>query len=135
METMGILLNGEYRENLLTRGVYDFIEKYTRTPGFAKEGIYCYNFCLNTSPFEYQPSGAINLSKFKTIELEIITYSPTIDAVASNYELTCSDEGEVIGVRKSNWRLYEYNYNLTLYEERYNILSFISGNCGMMYAR
>jgi hypothetical protein len=135
METMGILLNGEYRENLLTRGVYDFIEKYTRTPGFAKEGIYCYNFCLNTSPFEYQPSGAINLSKFKTIELEIITYSPTIDTVASNYELTCSDEGEVIGVRKSNWRLYEYNYNLTLYEERYNILSFISGNCGMMYAR
>ena len=135
LETMGVLLNGEYRENLLTRGVYDFIEKYTRTPGFAKEGIYCYNFCLNTSPFEYQPSGAINLSKFKTIELEVLTYTPTIDQTASNYEITCSETGEVIGIRKSNWRLYEYNYNMTLYEERYNILSFIGGNCGMMYAR
>jgi hypothetical protein len=136
METMGILLNGEYRENLMTRGVYDFIEKYTRTPGFAKEGIYCYNFCLNTSPFEYQPSGAINLSKFKTVELEMLTYSPTIDETGSRYDFVCSETTEeIIGVRKSNWRLYEYNYNMTLYEERYNILSFISGNCGMMYAR
>ena len=65
--TMGILLNGEYRENTLTRGIFDYVEKYTRTQGSAKEGLYCYNFCLNTSPFEYQPSGAINMSKFKTI--------------------------------------------------------------------
>ena len=136
LETMGILLNGEYRENILTRGVYDFIEKYTRTGGAAKEGLYCYNFCLNTSPHEYQPTGAINLSKFKTIELEINTYSPSIDYVNSSYDIICdTDTGEPIGVRKSNWRLFEYNYNLTLYEERYNILSFIGGNCGMLYSR
>lgn len=136
LETLGILLNGDYRENLMTRGVYDYIEKYTRTSGSAAEGLYCYNFCLNTSPFEYQPSGAINLSKFKTIEIEINTYSPSIDYVSSNYDIICDEElGEPIGVRKSNWRLFEYNYNLTLFEERYNILSFISGNCGMMYSR
>jgi hypothetical protein len=136
LETMGILLNGEYRENLLTRGVYDYIEKYTRTSGAAAEGLYCYNFCLNTSPFEYQPSGAINLSKFKSIELEINTYSPTIDYVNSQYDVVCdATTGEAIGVRKSNWRLFEYNYNLTLYEERYNVLTFISGNCGMLYSR
>lgn len=40
-----------------------------------------------------------------------------------------------IGVRKSNWRLFEYNYNLTVYEERYNVLSFVGGNCGMLYSR
>jgi hypothetical protein len=136
LETMGILLNGEYRENTLTRGVYDFVEKYTRTGGAATEGLYCYNFCLNTSPFEYQPTGAINLSKFKSIELEINTYSPTIDYVNSSYDIVCDAElGEPIGVRKSNWRLFEYNYNLTLFEERYNILSFIGGNCGMLYSR
>ena len=61
LETLAILFNGEYRENLMTRGVYDYIEKYVRTKGNAKEGLYCYNFCLNTSPFEYQPSGAINM--------------------------------------------------------------------------
>lgn len=135
LETMGIVLDGEYRESLLTRGIYDYIEKYTRTKGNAKEGIYCYNFCLNTSPYEYQPSGAINLSKFKNIELEISTYIPSIDLVNSSFDLICDLSGNPIGVRKSNWKLYEYNYNMTLYEERYNILSFINGNCGMMYAR
>ena len=136
LETMGILLNGEYRENLMTRGVYDYIEKYTRTAGAANDGLYCYNYCLNTSPFENQPSGAINLSRFKTIELEINTYSPTIDIANSSYDVICdTDTGEPIGIRKSNWRLFEYNYNMTLFEERYNILSFIGGNCGMMYSR
>jgi hypothetical protein len=132
---MGIVLNGDYRENVLTRGVYDYIEKYTRTQGSAKDGIYCYNFCLNTSPFEYQPSGAINLSKFKTVELELTTYIPDVDLVNSTFGVICDQTGQAIGISKQNWRLYEYNYNLTLYEERYNILSFVSGNCGMLYAR
>jgi hypothetical protein len=135
LETMGIVLNGEYRENILTRGIYDYIEKYTRTHGFAKEGLYCYNYCLNTNPCEYQPSGAINLSKFKNIELEINTYVPPIDPINSSFDVICDTEGNAIGVRKLNWKLYEYNYNLTLYEERYNVLSFIGGNCGMLYAR
>jgi len=135
LENMGILLNGEYRENILTRGVYDYIEKYTRTNGSAQEGLYCYNFCLNTSPFEYQPSGALNLSKFKNIELEITTHVPPIDSINSSFDVICNADGDYIGVRKSNWRLHDYNYNMTLFEERYNILSFISGNCGMLYAR
>jgi Major capsid protein N-terminus/Large eukaryotic DNA virus major capsid protein len=135
LETMGILLNGEYRENILTRGVYDYIEKYTRTNGSAQEGLYCYNFCLTTNPFDYQPSGALNLSKFKNIELEITTYVPPIDTLNSSFDILCDASGNPIGVRKSNWRLYDYNYNMTLFEERYNILSFISGNCGMLYAR
>jgi hypothetical protein len=134
MESMGIVLNGEYRENTLTTGIFDYIEKYTRTAGCAKEGVYCYNFCLNTSPFEYQPTGAINLSKFKNIELEISTYVPPVDEINSSFDIICDGEN-TIGIRKANWRLYDYNFNLTLYEERYNILSFIGGNCGMLYAR
>ena len=135
LETMGILLNGDYRENILTRGIYDYIEKYTRTQGFAKEGLYCYNFCLNSSPFEYQPSGAINLGKFKTIELELTTFVPSVDTENSSYGFFCDNSGNVIGVRKQNYRLFEYNYNMTLFEERYNVLTFIGGNCGMLYAR
>jgi hypothetical protein len=135
LATMGILLNGDYRENTLTDGVYNYIEKYTRTKGSAKEGLYCYNFCLNTSPFEYQPSGAINMSKFKNIELEITTYVPPIDDVNSKFDIICDNNGTPIGIRKSNWRLYQYNFNMTLFEERYNVLSFIGGNAGMMYAR
>ena len=56
LQTMGIVLDGKYRENTLTRGVFDYIEKYVRTNGSAKEGLYCYQFCLDTNPHVYQPS-------------------------------------------------------------------------------
>jgi hypothetical protein len=134
LETMGILFNGEYRENVLTREVFDYVEKYTRTGGFANNGIYCYNFCLNTDPHEYQPSGAVNMSKFKSVELEINTYVPQIDTINSNYQVQCNPDGTVI-INAASWRLYEYNFNMKLFEERYNILSFIGGYCGLLYAK
>ena len=28
-----------------------------------------------------------------------------------------------------------YNYDLTVHEERYNVVVFASGNCGLMYSR
>jgi hypothetical protein len=67
--------------------------------------------------------------------LEITTYVPEIDTVNSAYNVICDLSGNTIGISKQNWRLYEYNFNMTLFEERYNILSFIGGNCGMLYAR
>lgn len=136
LNTLGIVLEGEYRENIIDRGIYDYVEKYVRTNGFAREGIYCYNYCLNTSPFVYQPSGAINMSKFKNIELEFTTYVPQIDPSGANFSVICDNGGNPIAVSsKQAWQLYQYNYNLTVFEERYNVLSFISGNCGMMWAR
>jgi len=135
MVTMGIVLNGDYRENIQAEGVFNYVEKYMRTAGNAPSGVYCYHFCLNTNPFEYQPSGAINMSKFKTIELEITTIVPVVEAVNSVFNVICDANNNPIGVSKQNWRLYEYTFNMTLFEERYNILSFIGGNCGMLYAR
>jgi hypothetical protein len=134
LETMGILFNGEYRENVLTREVFDYVEKYTRTSGFTNKGLYCYNFCLNTDPHEYQPSGAVNMSKFKSIELEVNTYVPQIDTINSNYQVQCNVDGSVI-INAASWRLYEYNYNMKIFEERYNVLSFIGGYCGLLYAK
>ena len=135
METMAIVLDGKYRENTLDHGVFDYVEKYTRTNGFAKEGLYCYNFCLDTNPLTYQPSGAMNLGKFRNVELEFTTYTPTLDTTKSSFQILCDANGNVIGTNKSNWKLYEYNFNLTVLEERYNIVSFIGGNCGLLYAR
>ena len=136
METMAIVLSGDYRENTQPSGVYNYIEKYIRTPEYGKEGLYCYNFCLNTNPFDYQPSGAMNMSKFKNIELEFTTYQPPFDTNGSNVEIVCNEYGNPISVTsKPSWALYTYNYNLHVMEERYNILSFIGGNCGMLYAR
>ena len=72
---------------------------------------------------------------FINIQLEITTYVPPVDTINSAVNIICDGNGNPVGIQKSNWRLYEYNYNLVLYEERYNILSFIGGNCGMMYSR
>ena len=43
---MGILLGSEYRENILEEGVYNLVEKWIRTDGIAKNGLYAYNFSV-----------------------------------------------------------------------------------------
>jgi len=135
LQQLGILLNGSYRENLLESGVYNYVEKYIRTTGSAPFGLYIYNFGLNASNAEYQPSGAINMSKFSTIELEFSTYVPPLDPSANFYTICNPVTSVPIGVSKQNWRIYDYNYDLTVLEERYNVLTFIGGNCALMYAR
>jgi hypothetical protein len=135
MVSMGINLNGVYRENVLPAGVFDFVEQYARSNGSGKRGLYCYSFGLSTSPFEYQPSGAMNLSRFKDINLEVTTISPITSLQNANFQVICDTSGNPIGINKQNWRLYDYTYNMTLFEERYNVLSVIGGNAGMLYAR
>lgn len=134
MNTWALLLDGKYRENTMDYGVFDYIEKYIKTDGSASEGLYCYNFCLNTNHSKLQPSGAINMSKFNLIEFEVTTYLPPVDPNSQFYTV-CDENGNLIGVSKPNWRLYEYNYDLHIMEERYNILQFISGNAGLMFTR
>ena len=135
LQQLGILLNGSYRENLLESGVYNYVEKYVRTSGAAPFGLYIYNFGLDADNDTYQPSGAINMSKFSTIELEFNTYPPPLDPSANFYTICDPETGIPIGVNKPQWRIYDYNYDLTVLEERYNVITFIGGNCALMYAR
>ena len=135
LQQLGILLNGSYRENMLDAGVYNYVEKYIRTMGSAPFGLYIYNFGLDADVDTYQPSGAINMSKFSTIELEFTTYPPPLDPSANFYTICDPETGIPIGVNKPQWRIYDYNYDLTVLEERYNVLTFIGGNCALMYAR
>jgi hypothetical protein len=115
-------------------GIYNYIEKYIRTSGNAPDGLYCYNFALHTDPFDFQPSGAMNLSRFNDIQFEFSTYVPPLDPSASFYNI-CDSDGTIVGVNKPSWRIYNYNYDLTIHEERYNIITFVGGNAGLMYAR
>ena len=131
---LGILLDGKYRENTMDAGIYNYVEKYVRTSGNAPDGLYCYNFALHTDPFDFQPSGAMNLSRFNDIQFEFSTYVPPLDPSASFYNI-CDPSGTIVGVNKPTWRIYNYNYDLTIHEERYNIITFVGGNAGLMYAR
>jgi len=135
MQTWALLLDGKYRENQFEADVFNYVEKYARSQGNSPDGLYCYNFNLNTNPFEFQPSGAINLSKFKNIQFEFNTYQPPLDPSAQVFTVCNQLTGDVIGVNKPSWRIYDYNYNLYVMEERFNILTFTSGNAALMYAR
>ena len=132
--TMGILLEGDYRENTMSNGVYHLVEQYIRTSGRTREGMYCYSYGLNSSA-EYQPSGAINLSKFHNIELELTTFAPQIDITRASSKIVCNNGEPILISPDPSWKLYQYTYNMTLFEERYNILSFVGGNVGLQYAR
>jgi hypothetical protein len=132
--SMGILLDGIYRENVQPEGVFNLIEKYTRTSGNGPDGLYVYNFCLHTSPFDLQPSGAMNMSRFTNIELETNTIAPPLDPLAQSLNICDPQTGNIVGVNKPTWRIYDYNFNMVLFEERLNVVNFIGGNCGLMYA-
>lgn len=131
---LGILLDGSYRENIQPAGVFNLIEKYTRTNGNAPDGLYCYNFCMHTSALDLQPSGAINMSRFNQIEFEFTTIIPPLDPLAQSLTICDPETGNVIGINKPTWRIYDYNYNMFLFEERINEIYFVGGNCGMVYA-
>lgn len=131
---LGILLDGQYRENILPSGVYNFVEKYVRTAGFAPPGLYCYNFCLNTDPFSLQPSGAMNMSRFTNVQFEFTTISPPADPYAQVLTICDPSTGDIVGINKPTWRIYGYNYNMYLIEERVNMVIFVGGNAGLLYA-
>lgn len=131
---LGILLDGQYRENILPAGVFNFVEKYVRTAGNAPPGLYCYNFCLDTSPYNLQPSGAMNMSRFTNVQFEFTTISPPFDPYAQVLTICDPTTGELVGINKPTWRIYDYNFDLYLMEERVNMVIFVGGNAGLLYA-
>lgn len=133
MTKFSIILDGKYREIDFETGVYSFIDKYNYSKGHSNPGLYGYSFSLNTSPQELQPSGAINLSRFKTIELEFTTILPEINP-GSSYNTICDEEGTLIGVEQTG-SLYKYDYSLFFTEERYNVLRVKSGYAALLYAQ
>ncbi|MFY7728685.1 MAG: major capsid protein [Flavobacterium sp.] len=131
---MGILLDGQYRENILPAGIFNYVEKYTRTSGNAPPGLYCYNFCLDTDVLKTQPSGAMNMSRFTNVQLEFNTITPPVDPYAQVLTICDPTTGDLIGINKPTWRIYNYNFNLYVIEERVNMVTFIGGNAALTYA-
>lgn len=130
-----IVMGGVYRENLMDSGVYNYIEKYVRTVGNAKDGLYCYNYCLNSEKKHYQPSGAMNVNKFGSIDLEFNTIEPPINPEGAIVDFICDTSANPIGFRKNTASLNQYTYDLRIFEERYNVIIIKSGRIGLMMAR
>jgi hypothetical protein len=136
--TIGISLDGTYREEMRPATMYKYEQQYLRSYGggfTTLDGFYTYNFCLKTDPFSLQPSGAINLSKYSKVELEINTITPTLNQNATYYPICDPLTGQSVGVTKSSTSIYNYTFTALVIEERYNILSFVGGNAALMNAR
>jgi hypothetical protein len=131
---MGLIMGGVYRENVLDAGIYNYIEKYTRTSGGAKDGLYCYNFCLNSNKKHYQPSGAMNVNRFADVTVEFNTYEPPLNPTGSFVDYVCDTNSNPIGFRKTTGDLNNFNYDLKVFEERYNVIKITGGKIGMMMA-
>jgi hypothetical protein len=135
---LGILLNGEYRENLFNQGMYKYVEQYSRATGEfydnELDGIYHYNFCLDGDKIPLQPTGATDMTKYRRITFEFNTINPP-PAENPILDDICDDQGNIIGTRKNLWTLNKYNYDLVVYEERLNKIAFIGGLGGLMFAR
>lgn len=132
--SMGILFDGSYRENTQPSDVYNYIEKYESTRGNAPPGLYCYHYNLHADNASLQPSGAININRFSQIELEFTTLNPPLNPFAQTMTICDPETGNVIGINKPTWQIYEYNYDLYLFEERINFIYLVGGNVGLMYA-
>lgn len=132
LETMAILFGGENRENDLPYEVYNYLEKYTRTGGGGNtDGLLVYNFCLNTATAAATPNGAQSMSPFNRIELRFSTITPPFDVNAQTLNI-CND-GELIGINKPTWNIYQYNFNLVVFEEMFNRLIITNGNGALEY--
>ena len=132
LKELAIVLDGNYREDRFSSEIYQYLEPYSHSTGGENNGLYYYNFCLHTNIFDTQPSGAIDMSRFQKIELEFTTILPPLDENAQTLTI-CDDNGDIIGINKPTWNIFEYNYDLIVIEERYNILYFLAGNCGLIY--
>jgi hypothetical protein len=132
---MGVVLQGVYRENVMDAGIYEYVEKWKRTSGSAKDGLYCYNFCLDSERSIYQPSGAMNLNKFSKVSFEFNTLEPPINTEPRLINIICDTNNNPIGFRKSTADLNEYSYDLKVFEERYNMLIIMGGRGELLQAR
>ena len=128
---MGIIINGDYRENIMDNGVFLYCEKYSRTQGVFKEGLYHYSFALNTDKNTYQPSGSMNMSKFENVSFEYNTINPPKNE-NNNVQIICSGDGELLGIRQDSNEIFDYNYDFKVFEERYNVMTISNGSINMM---
>lgn len=160
----GLYFNNSIREITLEKELISYIDIYSRSQGSGLENVFYYNFCLNSDPFIYQPSGAINMSKINNIYMSYKLIDPLLKSliisstnyisnindpflyasVIGNYlsnsinsNVTCStiNNEEQTTINLKDTEKYVWHYNLHLMEERYNILKIINGVANLQFDR
>ena len=163
LKDWGFNLDTTVRESKFNKEIVTWIDRYSRSKGCGKEGVYYYNFCLNTDPFLYQPTGAINISKFSNVfwdyslinpqlkskqslitegnEIPIyssVTCNPlsnNINSFTSNQDINNFSSKYNYTISKNVKNNYQWRYTLHIMEERYNILQIENGVANLVFSR
>ena len=160
MINWGLYFDKTVREENRDSVIWKYAELYTKSNSSGNQGVYYYNFCLNTDPFVYQPSGAINMSKFNNVfwditvlfpdrkgSYELITAGGDIIAKEDqtfSISVTCNNnlvhgmpnyEDISVTTNKQYTDQYMYTYTLHIMEERYNIIHIENGIAGLVFVR
>ena len=69
-------------------------------------------------------------NKWQYITFEFNTIQPprNQDTDTNNVDVLCDASGAIIGVRKDLWTLNKYNFDLRVFEERYNMIEIQGGS-------
>jgi hypothetical protein len=134
MLNWGLYCNELTREEVLPYGINAYIENYLKIEGDPADGIYCYNFNIETHS-TLNPSGAMNMMKFNEITFEFTTIDPYRERIpmpVTSESIVYGNDGSLQEEKRhcihdSLYKEFEYNYNLHIMEERYNILQFSNG--------
>ena len=125
MKDWALTFDGKLRENKLDGNALRLVERYTRASGGSNsDGLYFYNFGLDTS--KLQPSGAMNLLHFRHIDFEYSILTPPRD-ISAQLLAICDTSGNYYGVNRASWNINQFNYNLYIFEEQYNMLIIENG--------
>lgn len=134
LNKFNITLDGMERENEMDMGVVQYIEPFARSQFYEKQGMYEYNFTSHTNTRKYQPGGGMNMDKFGEILFHIDTITPPIVGNSGESNI-CDEEGNIVGSNKKYPNVFEYSFEMEVFEERYNTLTIRSGNIGLLFAR
>ena len=160
----GLYFNNSIREIVLEKELVSYIDIYSRSQGSGLDNVFYYNFCLNSDPLIYQPSGAINMSKINKIYMSYKLIDPLLkisiknttnyisnindpflyasvigsylsNSINSNVTCSTTNSEEQTTVNLKDTEKYVWHYNLHLIEERYNILKITNGVANLQFER
>jgi hypothetical protein len=76
----------------------------------------------------------MNMSIYNKIEFEFNTIVPPLDINAQTLTICDPVTQQIVGINKPTWRIYDYNFNMIVFEERINQVLIVGGNASVLYA-
>jgi hypothetical protein len=121
------------KETVTHSNVVSSIDRFMRCGGGGNSRyLHFYTFELDSDPFNATPSGYMNTEHFNRVELEYTLMPPPINKDYKFITL-CDPDNNIQLVDKKVKEMYEFNYNMFIYIERWQKLTFEKGEVSLVF--